>query len=96
MIGCLSHKVALDVKGMKATDGVLDETIEEVHDTMKQCRKLKNAAVLRNLTALAPTLPSDTRWSGDYETLKRFSEIRDDIIEASEHPDSNISVNGDG
>ena len=48
--------------------------------------RLKNAAILRNLTDLKPKLDNDTRWSGKFEVLQRFGRLRDDLIEVSEDP----------
>ena len=63
-------------------------------DTMKDVKgKLKSAAVLRNLAELNPILDYETRWSGKVNVLKRFSEIRAELIDASEHRDADFTVN---
>lgn len=59
---------------------------------MRDARRLKNVAVLRNICDSNPVLPNETRWSGKYELLQRFYRIRDELIEASEHDDANILI----
>ena len=93
-IGCLSHKLHLEVRSMINRHIELKNVIESVHRTMKEVKsKSKSAAVLRNLTELHPVLDNETRWSGKVLMLKRFIEIRSEIIEASEHEDSEFYVN---
>ena len=61
-VGCLNHKLNLDVKEMLRCDQRMSNTLESVQRTMSQCRKrLKNRATLRNLTDLSPTIPNETR-----------------------------------
>lgn len=60
-IGCLSHKLHLDVWDMISNYQELSDVIDSVQNTMKGARTLKNAAVLRNITDLTPVLPKVTR-----------------------------------
>ncbi len=61
LVGCISHKLRLDINDMLRKDGSLLKTISDLQDVMKNARGLKTAAVLRNLTSSAPILPNDTR-----------------------------------
>ena len=54
--------------------------------------KLKNAAILRNTSEYSPDLHSLTRWAGKHRMLKRFSFIRDEVIEASDGEGAAITV----
>ena len=54
--------------------------------------KLKNAAILRNITQLKLKQDNDTRWSGKYEILQRFQVMRNYLVEASEHSNSGLKV----
>ena len=61
---------------------------------MKEVKtKSKSAAILRNLTELLPVLDNTTRWSGKVTMLKRFLDVREEIIEASEHADASFYAN---
>lgn len=91
-VGCLSHKLHLDVWDMISNSEELSHVVESVQNTMKGARALKNAAVLRNITDLKPVLPNVTRWSGMLHMLKRFYRIRDELLDASKHKDSNFSI----
>ena len=93
-VGCASHKLHLEVNAMVSNHIDLKNTIDSVRETMSDARsKLKNAAILRNITDLRPKLDNDTRWSGKFEILKQFAKMRDDILEAAEHPDCDIKMN---
>lgn len=60
--------------------GNLNHTIESVHKAMKYARvKLKNAAVLRNITDLRPIMNNDTRWSGKHDILLRLKSISEEL-----------------
>ena len=76
----------------KNTD--LDNKIESIQKTMRQCKKsIKNMAILRNLTMYRPILYNKTRWSGKHHVLKRFVEIRDALIEAQDNPEGTFYLN---
>jgi len=95
-IGCVSHKLNLEVALMVQNDRSLQNTIEGVHRVMKEAKtKLKSAAVLRNLTKLRPILYNKTRWSGKHDMLARFLKIRSELIEASQHDDANITISSE-
>eukprot|EP00171_Calliarthron_tuberculosum_P023317 IDg23317t1 len=93
MVGCCSHKLNLEVKEMIRHHADLSRTIDAVHDTMKAAKsKLKNAAVLRNLTDLRPIMNNVTRWSSTFEMLRRFGRIHDELIVASQNEESDIPI----
>lgn len=92
-IGCMSHKLNLEVNRMISSDQILSSILSSIHNTMVDCKsKIKNRVVLRNLTVLNPLLYNDTRWSGKYLMLKRFLQFRDQVIEASNSELTNIRV----
>ena len=83
-IGCLNHKLALDVKCMLRTDSEMELTLKKIHDVMRTCKtKLKHRATLRNLTDLSPITPNETRWTARYDMVKRFNTTRDKLIEVA-------------
>lgn len=53
---------------------------------------LKSVIVLRNLITLQIGVYNETRWSGKVYMLRRFIEIRDELIKADAHPDSDEIV----
>ena len=70
-IGCMSHKLHLEVRNMIEQHSELRNVIESIHRSMKEVKtKSKSAAILRNLTELRPVLDKATRWSGKVTTLK--------------------------
>ncbi len=70
------------------------QNIDSVRDFIREAKmKLKNAAMLRNKTILKPKLDNDTLWSGKCEVLRRFELLRNDLVEASQHSDCNLTVN---
>ena len=92
--GCASHRLNIEVRLMIDSHYDLKTTIAAVHDTKKDVKgKLKSVAVLRNLTELNPILDNETRWSGKMNLLKRFNEVRAELIDASEHRDTEFTVN---
>eukprot|EP00171_Calliarthron_tuberculosum_P002370 IDg2370t1 len=82
-----------EFRRMIELDGSLSSTIDSIHDTMKSCKtKLKNRALLRNISHLNPVLHNVTRWSSTYHMIKRFNLIRDDLITVSNEEDSNLDL----
>lgn len=70
----------------------LRSTIESVHATMRGAKKLKNSALLRNLTPLNPIMHNATRWSGKLHMLARFVRIREELIEVQKAPEGDLVV----
>ena len=69
------------------------KTLDTVHDTMFAAKsKLRNSALLRNITDLVPVLYNKTRWSGKYSTLSRFLSIREKLIEVDNNPLGEIPI----
>ena len=61
---------------------------------MAECRsRLKNRAMLRNLTRLVPIIENGTRWSGKYQMLARFNLIYDELRCVSENESSTVAMN---
>jgi hypothetical protein len=68
-VGCNNHKLNLDIELMVSGDNQLSQAIDCIHETMKAAKqKLKNSALLRNLTVLKPKMHNKTRWSGKYSS----------------------------
>ena len=79
---------------MVSTDPVLSSTIDDIHETMLNCRgKLRNRAMLRNLTPLAPVLHNKTRWSSKYTLLKRFNCIRHHLLRLANQEGAVLTIN---
>lgn len=63
-IGCYSHNRNIEISKMLNDTVTIRETIKSVINTMSCARrKLKNAALLRNTTALKAIIGNETRWS---------------------------------
>ena len=93
-IGCTSHKLNLEVNWMFESHHGLKNAYEPVRKTISNAKsKLKNVAAIRNLIELCPILDNSTRQLVKYHILERFSRMRDDLIEASDDPVSDIAIN---
>ncbi len=80
-VGCLSHKLNIEIDEMIDFDVLLSSTLNQVHETMTQCRmKLKKSAILQNLTDLSPIVPNQTRWSSKLEMIKLSTDKRREYI----------------
>ena len=61
---------------------------------MTDCQlKLRNRAMLRNLTYLVPVVYNQTRWSGKLLMLQRFIRSHDSLKEVAEDEVSTVSMN---
>ena len=84
-VGCTNHKLNLEVNRMVAYDKAMSRAIDLIHDTMKTSRqRIRNRAMLRNLTFLSPITHNVTRWSSKYDMMARFLRIRSELISVSE------------
>lgn len=93
-VGYLSHKLNLEVNSMVTADPVLTETIASIHETMSNCRrKLKNRAMLRNLTTLSPILHNKTRWLSNFSMLRRFNRIRNQLLKLVDTEGAELTIN---
>jgi len=93
-VGCLSHKLNLEVNLMVENDKSLSNSISSIATTMKNCKtRIKCRAMLRNLTHLSPLLYNKTRWSGKYAILVRFLEIREELIKVADTDGAAVTVN---
>ncbi len=78
---------------MVENDHQLKSAIGTVNVTMRACRqKLTNRTLLRNLTPLNTLLYNQTRSCGKHLMLKRFLDLRDDFVRASDITDGGIAV----
>lgn len=61
---------------------------------MTSCKNgLKNRALLRNISDLAPVLNNETRWTSTHNMLKRYNRIREKLISVAKEPDSTFILN---
>ena len=75
-------------------DENLNHTIDAVHATMLECKsRIKNRAVLRNLTKRKPTMHNATHWPGKVDVLSQFRIAHDDLETALEHDDATFAMN---
>lgn len=92
---CMSRKLIPVVKAMAELDGDLEELIESIHGTMLSYKKkLTHRSMQRNLTHLAPVLRNATWWSSKHEMLKRFNEIRSELLEVAATENSDVGSVG--
>eukprot|EP00171_Calliarthron_tuberculosum_P012024 IDg12024t1 len=92
-VGCISHKLNLDVNSMVKDMHDLANTIDKVHETMMNCkRRMTNRAMLRNLTQLAPIIHNETRWSGKYHMLRRFATIREQLLAVADTSGATVTI----
>ena len=54
---------------------------------------LKNSAVLRKMTRLAPEVGNTTRWTSWGNMMDKFQRMRTDLIAASEEEDGTVQLN---
>ncbi|ETI52417.1 hypothetical protein F443_04426 [Phytophthora nicotianae P1569] len=69
LVGCASHRFNLAVQ-----DFLMSETklIAKIQALMTKLRTIKDRALLRRVSKLAPLLRNDTRWSSTYAMVKRY------------------------
>lgn len=92
-VGCASHKLNLEVRKMLSTDGNLRRTVGSIQETMGTCRnRLKNRAMLRNVSHLQPIIPNETRWSGVCQMVLRYNKIRDALIEIEKNECTDLKM----
>lgn len=60
LIGCTNHLLNLLVNAMVNSHCDLEDTIETVHNTVKEAKQFQNAALLRNLTDYRPVMFNQT------------------------------------
>ena len=98
-IPCKNHLLSSEVENMVSCSreearilGVAD-IIDKVHQTMSKAKgSIKNAAVLRGLTHLRPSPLNGVKWSTKATMLNKFDRIRDQLIEANEDDDCEITI----
>ena len=75
-------------------DTLLSENLESIHTTMSHCHKrLRNRAMLRNLTTLNPVLDNVTRWSSKYKMLRRFNRLRGHLLQVADTEGATVTIN---
>lgn len=80
------------MNNMVEASAEMKSTIRFVHDMMRHVKtRLKNAAILRNLTDLCSVLHNATRWTGKCMMLQIFGEIKNEVIQACDKSDVDIS-----
>lgn len=64
----------------------LSDTLDEVQTTMRSAKtRLRNAAILCNLTELHPVIDNMTRWVSKAYMLSLFIRMSPELIEAIEY-----------
>eukprot|EP00924_Labyrinthula_sp_SR-Ha-C_P005725 augustus_masked-scaffold_14-processed-gene-3.0-mRNA-1 protein AED:0.18 eAED:0.18 QI:0/-1/0/1/-1/1/1/0/490 len=75
-VGCLSHRLALDVRAFIKSQPEISEGLDQVKLLFRKIKKSKKlTAVLRNLSNKVVILPNVTRWGGKFFMMKRYLEI---------------------
>lgn len=73
---CFRHKLSLLVRHMMDSKTSLGTGINNINDTMKSCKlRLKNGAILRNISYLNVVMRNVNRWSSVYTMVSRFFEL---------------------
>jgi hypothetical protein len=92
-VGCQNHKLNLEVKYMIAEWPILKTLIEKVNECQKSVKtKLKNAAILRNMTDLRPVLIHEICWSSIRESMCHWVRLHETLMEAADHEDATIEM----
>ena len=79
---------------MIESDFRLSKTVQTIYTTMSDCKsKMKNGAMLRNLTDLAPITHNETKWTSKFAVIQRFNKIGDKIIQVPEDKNANVRIN---
>ncbi len=68
----------------------LGNTISSFHEHHEIGKNSQNAAVLRSLTDFKPIMHNWTRWSGKLYMLRRFLNIREELLEIHDSRDGDI------
>ena len=93
-VRCMNHKLSLEVNRMVDHHQDMHNVIATTHETMKAVtQSLKNSALLRNASDLKPIMHNKMQWSGKYNMLKHFDDIRDELIEVSNMSESDLPIN---
>jgi hypothetical protein len=72
-VGWMNHKLGLEVNRMVDNNNDLNNAIQCTHETMRAGKhKLKNSALLPNMTDLKPAIHNKRWWLGKYSILERF------------------------
>ena len=92
-IGCKSHLLNLEANAVIANDNQLEGLLDDVWQDMTTWKNSnKNSSVVRELTHFRPTIPSRTRWSGNWQMLDKWGKTKSALIEASEHDNATIDI----
>ena len=79
---------------MMKNDENLCYIIDTTYGTMLECKsRIKNRAVLCNLTKCKPIIYNATYWTGKVDMLSQFHIIHDDLETALEHKDTTFAMN---
>ncbi|CAB9515777.1 Inherit from NOG: AvrBs3 and PthA family of transcription activator-like effector proteins [Seminavis robusta] len=83
-VGCMSHKFNLDVKDMIKNEAALKDMLGNIHTVITAARSsIRNMAVIRNLTAVGLAVPSEPRWSGEFNMIFNYGLVWDSFRRAS-------------
>ena len=92
IISCDNHRLHSELTTMVRSHKDLQNPIESVNETMKDARKLKNAAKLRNTSNFVPIVHNETRWSCTRSIFDRFISIRSYSLEVKESAGYDLEI----
>ncbi len=93
-IGCLSHKLNIDVNEMLKSNKSMTMTLNSVPATINQCRRrLRNRDTLRNINDLTPVLPCETIWSEYARMISRYNRLRKELMIVAEDENTDLRIN---
>lgn len=90
-VGLNNQKLHLELNNMAKEQKRLNKLLSTVHNTMRDAmQKLKNSAILRNITHLISALENVTRRSSKYVMLSRFNRIVEKLITVASVEDTEL------
>ena len=93
-IPCSNHLLNNEVNAWVKDHETVRNTLDSVKRSMKAVKgSLKNTAVLRKMTRLAPEVGNATRWTSWGRMMHKYLRIRSDLISAADDNDASIVVN---
>lgn len=73
LVGCSYQKFNIAVQACIKEQYRLPEAMKSIRELMNQLRAVKKSARLRELTHLCALSPSETRCTGNFDMIQRFS-----------------------
>lgn len=89
---CNNHLLQNETKKMVEEASSLKQYLDDLSELMKSMKTLKNRAVLRAKTNLAPKLWGKTRWTSIGNMIARFKQFVVQVREAANEEDADITI----